>query len=214
MQRRKNIFFYSRMSKPCKDLYKLMNDYGVLSMFHILCIEDMNEKDIPRGITHVPTLLIFELNKSFKGKEAIEWFNNNRIFFMKNNSENQQKKIMYNMMKNAQDQMQSGLIGYSETEHKGISDIFAFSDIDVIQQKEFCTHGEYGGTKDIIYTPPQDKGKMNDSDIKTLTSNLESIRTKQEKEVNCSILINRADQFIKNEIDNLMINRLDVNSSN
>jgi hypothetical protein len=153
-----------------------MDSYGILNKFMLICVDDMKAGDFPKGIERVPTLIVHGINKPLVANEAVEWFERNKQYFAQQNVEMQSKINLYNMAKSAAGN--NAPKAFSNCEHRGVSDDFAYTDTDEAQQKEFCLYGNDG---DIIITPPKD-GTMNSSSQKKLLRDIEIIRKDQDAE--------------------------------
>ena len=197
-----NVYYYSRVSQLSIDLLRLMDSYGVRNKFMLMCVDDMEQ--IPSGIVRIPTLVVNGINKPLVANEAIEWFENNKQFFVQQNAEMQGKINLYYMTKNLTDGQ--GPKGFSNCEQKGMSDEFAYTDTDIAQPKEFCSYGNDG---DIIITPPKD-GKMNNSSQKKLIGDLEEMRKTQEIEYSKIMKNEQVNKIIMMERDQLMKRRIGI----
>lgn len=197
-----NIFYYSRVSKLCIDLLRMMESYNILNKFFLKCVDDMDVNSIPKGLERVPTLIISGIDKPLVANEAVKWFNDNRPYLIQQNMNMQNKKLIYNMTKNMYGN--TGPKGFSTSELVGTSDNFAYMETDEAQPKEFCRYGNDG---DIIYTPPKDS-KINDSSQKQLLTTAEELRKTQEKEFASVMKHDQIDKLIEKERDQLMKNRM------
>jgi len=203
MNRNINIFYYSRVSKLCIDLIKMMESYGIINKFMLKCIDDMNPNQIPAGLERVPTLIVAGIDKPLVANEAVKWFNENRPYLQQQNAEMANKRIIYNLTKNATGENNIGIKGFSN-EHEGISDNFAYMDTDAAQPKSFC---QYGSDADnIIYTPPTD-GKINAAQQKQMIAVADSDRTTQIKEYADVMKQEQIDKLIMKERDQLIKSR-------
>lgn len=200
-QKKVNVFFYSKFSNMCTDLLKMMDSYGVLNQFYLKCIDDMPQ--IPPGLDRVPTLIVVGVNKPLVAKEAVVWFDGMRAVFQQQNAMMQDKRIIYNIMRNDL----AGPKGYAQGEYDGVSDAFAYTDVDMAQPKTFC---EYGNDKDVIYTPPVEQGKVNRSEQERVTRDLASKRKKQEEEFTTLMKREQIDAVMTRERELLMKERLGI----
>jgi hypothetical protein len=180
-----------------------MNNYGIIHDFNLQCVDDMNH--IPPQLERVPTLIIRGVNKPLVGKEVAIWFNNNRLMFEQKNSQQQKKKILYNIMKNNKIQ-QKGPNGFSDLEYQGLSDNFAYTDIDNPQPKAYC---DYNNNTNVIFTPPQDN-KLSKREQLNSMKKLEQVRMKQEKETEINMKQEQINLLIENEKNNLMKSELGI----
>lgn len=169
----KNKLYYSKISKLCTDLIKIMDSCGATRMFAMHCVDDMPV--IPQGIDKVPTLMIYDIQKVLIGKEALVWFSENRIYYAQKNAELQGKKIIYN---NTIGENNTGPKAFSNTEDNGMSDTFAYTDVDAPQPKAFCPNinGEHNDTD--IYTPPEDY-KKNENHVNNMKKKITSMRNER-----------------------------------
>ena len=183
------------------DLLNMMNKYGILRHFILKCVDDMEV--LPKGLERVPTLIVSDIDKPLIAKDAVLWFNKMRSIFATQQSDSQNKHIMYNIMKNNQEQLQ-GPKGYTETEYNGISDAFAYTDVDMAQPKSFCTPDN---DTDIIYTPPEDS-KVSLADQNRLYKTLNDERRQEESAYSELMKKKQIDIIINNEQKKLMMEKI------
>jgi len=195
-----NILYYSRVSKLCLDIIKMLDNYNLLNHFMLKCIDDM--KQLPASLTRVPTLIIHGINKPLVANEAVAWFNENRPFLQKQNSEFNDKKLLYNMTKNMYDT--NGPKGFSVNELDGVSDAFAYTETDQAQPKTFCA---YGNDSDIIVTPPKD-GKINQVIQKKLLNDIQKSIKLQDEEYKTVMKQEQINKIIQKEQEQLIKNRV------
>lgn len=206
-----NIIYYSTICELCKTLLKLLNGYDALKHFHLQCVDNMDP--IPQGLSRVPTLILAGVNKPFVGRETINWFENNKMMFINMNSERQKKMILYNIKKNTQKEKESNENGFSEMEHKGISDNFAYycenieKDIDMPQPKEFS---DCQNDSTVIFTPPMDKKIGQDTQHKNIYK-IQETRKNQEIEICSTMKQLHVEAIMKNEHAKLINLKLGIN---
>lgn len=203
-QKQMNIFFYSKFSTMCTDLLRMMDSYKILNQFLLRCIDDM--KQLPPGLERVPTLIVVGVNKPLVAKEAVKWFNDMRPILFQQSAEMQNKKIMYNIMRNNM-QTLNGPKGYAQGEYDGVSDSFAYTDVDMAQPKTFC---EYGNDKNVIYTPPRENIKIKETEQLQNIQDLERMRSQQEKEYSSIMKREQIEAVMAKEREQLMKNRLGI----
>jgi hypothetical protein len=197
-----NVFYYSRISRLCLDLICMMDNYGILDRFKLKCIDDMQE--LPKSLDRVPTLVIIGIDKPLVANEAVKWFNDNRHFLQQQNSELQNKRLLYNMTKNMYNQQ--GPKGFSTSELDGVSDAFAYTDADQAQPKTFCSYGNDG---DVILTPPKD-GKINEETQKKLLGERQNIYKSQDEEYKVIMKQEQINKLIHKEREQLIKNRVGI----
>ena len=203
-QKQINIFYYSKFSTMCTDLLKMMHSYNLLNQFLLRCVDDMQQ--FPPGLERVPTLIVVGIDKPLVAKEAINWFNSMRPIFSQQSQDMQNKRIMYNIMKN-NIQANNGPKGYAHSEYDGISDSFAYCDIDMAQPKTFC---EYGNDIDAIYTPEKENYVIKQDEQNKNIRQLEQIRKQQETEYSNIMKKEQIDAVMNKERETLMRERLGI----
>lgn len=194
-----NVFYYSRYSKLCVDLLKMMQNYKIIDRFVLKCVEDMVQ--LPPSLERVPTIVLADVKRILVGNEVVKWFDDNRQYLIQQSEEINAKKMLYNITQNS---CNVGPKGYSSSELGGISDDFAYVDIDEAQPKTFVSYGDDGN---IIYTPPKD-GKINDSVQNKLVADIENNRKMQEIEYSKNMRHEQINKIINSEYDQLMKNRM------
>ncbi len=198
-----NILFYGRECKLSILLMRLLHEDRLLPNIKQVCVNDYLEagKPLPfKNITHVPTLIIASIAKPLVMKEAIEWVYQRRGLMAQQQKQNnvietQKKLIMYNIMKNAQNQ--KGPIAFIPTEMSGFSDDFAFTEVDLSPPRTFFGCGDE--EKHAIFTAPTELIKMNIKDQKNKINLLASKREEQDKENEIVIKQNQITALIESE---------------
>lgn len=198
-----NIFYYSKFSKLCLDLLRMLESYNILNRFMLKCVDDPSFRP-PDGLTHVPTLIVVGINKPLVANEAVAWFNNNKPYLIQQNAELQNKRLIYNMTKNMYDAQAPK--GFSSNELSGTSDEFAYTDIDEAQPKVFC---KYGDDTDCIVTPPKEKAMSNQVQSKIM-GDVAAVRKQQEKEYSTMMKQEQIEILINKERNELMKNHLGI----
>lgn len=206
IQKQMNIFYYSKFSTMCTDLLKMMDSYKILNQFLLKCIDDMQQ--VPPGLKRVPTLIVVGVDKPLVAKEAVNWFNNMRPIFAQQSLDMQNKRIMYNIMRNSMQGMH-GPKGYAQGEYDGVSDSFAYTDVDMAQPKTFC---EYGNDSNAIYTPPKedDKFRIKEGEQNRNIKELEQLRKQQESEYTSIMKREQIEAVMNKEREGLMRERLGI----
>ncbi len=149
-----NIFFYSRNTKMCLDMMRMMESCNILDRFKLICIDDLTIDQIPKGLEHVPTIIVAGINNLIVGRDAIKWFNDNRPILMKQKADLLGKQIAQSTCLN---DVANGTKGYS-CELSGTTDNYAYLETDIAQPK---TYGmSTGENAEPIYTPQIDDDKL------------------------------------------------------
>jgi hypothetical protein len=203
-QKQMNVFFYSKFSAMCTDLLKMMDSYKIINQFLLRCVDDMVQ--LPPGLERVPTLIVIGIEKPLVAKEAMTWFDGMRPIFLQQSSDTLNKQIMNGIMRNGMQSIQ-GPKGYANGEYDGISDSFAYTDVDMAQPKTFC---EYGNDKDAIYTPPKDDTKINKQEQDRSIREMEQERKQQETEYANIMKRGQVEAVMYRERNQLMKERLGI----
>ena len=201
MSRNVNIYYFSKYSETCLNLLRLMDAHGIKNKFLMMCVDDMHE--LPTGLERIPTLIISGIPKPFVGNDALQWFNDNKVFFAQQTAEIQSKMHLYNMAKSADGSTMNGFI---DCEHKGISDEYAYADTDMPQPKSFV---EYGSDGNVIFTPPID-GKIKEDVQKRLIRDAVSQRNNQEDEYKKNMKQDQINILFMKEREKLMDRQMGI----
>ncbi len=169
-----NIIFYSTQCQFCHDLIRSMKNEGILQYFRMICV-DNNIQNLPANITQVPAIITTDTNRVYLANEAFKWLQGVKYMRQQKINESNKKLIEYNIQKNAQS---GGPHSFIATEMNGVSDNFAYTDIDMAQPKNFQEYGK--DDRDIILTPPIDT-KINTSQQSKKLKEAELSREQQNK---------------------------------
>lgn len=193
-----NIFYYSKFCLMCTDLLKLMDKYKILNRFLLKCIDDMQR--IPAQLERVPTLIIVGINKPLVGKEALEWFNNMRPLFLQQYTERQIKNNIQSL------HALHGPKGYLDNEYNGISDSFAYTEVDIAQPK---TYSQYDNNT-VIYTPPDENSIIKKDEQERNAIELDKMRKKQDEEYALIMKREQVETVIRKEREKLIRDNLGI----
>ncbi len=167
-----NIVFYSRACPTCKNLLNILMNEGLLKFFKLYCVDDKLDT-VPPYIHTVPTMIVANINKPLVVQEAFEWIQ--KVKFIKQDAS---KKILQSGIVNIMNKQQKDPIGYTSLEMGGISDPFAYRDVDMP-----LVHNYQGIKEDksSIFTAPEQE-KLSDQEQAKRIKNLEKIRDDQNTE--------------------------------
>lgn len=172
-----NILFYSRDCETCKNLLKILQNENLLSFFKLFCVDDKLNM-VPPQITVVPTMIIANLNKPLVAQETFEWIT--RVKFMRQQQMmDVNKRIIQQNIINLANNNKNGPISFIPQEMTGITDTFAYKDIDKPQPHSFFNIGEED--KHAIFTAPE-PAKMSKDEQNKMIKELEVKRDTQSKE--------------------------------
>jgi hypothetical protein len=146
-----------------------MKKYNILEHFKGISVDDPKNK-VPESITHVPTLIVADMPRPLVANEAFKWLEN--VIYI-----NQQKQVKANQEENKEMQKKSPH-PFINSEMSGISDSFAYTNVDVPQPKSFM--GYKDDEKNIIYTA-EEADKLNITQQRKLLNQLNNERQSQDK---------------------------------
>lgn len=184
-----NILFYSNNCELSQQLILLLNNEKLNRFFHSVCVD--NNPKIPPQIKFTPTLIIRGVPTPYVAGDAFAWFSKVKQWkinmTMQRMSTAQQQylnNINSNLVAN-----QSNVLGFSQAEMEGMSDIFAYLQDDNAMPHSYFTCNNLG--KENIMTPPLEDGqykintdgkyKINSTKSKELHNALEMERRKQDE---------------------------------
>ena len=169
-----NMIFYSQKCQLSKDLLILLRNENLLGNFKPMCVDTMLNR-LPPDM-RVPTMFVVGLNKPLVGQETFEWIKQIK-FIRQQQSMDINKRIIQNNTMNNVNNIKKGPLGYDDDILAGISDKFAFT-----KKDEALPHAYFGvndDAKNIIFTAPEEKQKINKSLQQKLINDLESKRNEQ-----------------------------------
>ena len=178
----------------------LMQTENLLQFFHLICT-DGNAK-IPALITKTPTIIINKMPVPYVAGDCFAWLakiKQYKIQVMYQRASQAQMQYMQSMGHNV-GMGNDKLLGFSDAEMAGMSDIFAFLQSDSAMPKTFISNDMVG--KDSIFTPPLEDGsykigsgkyKMSESEQKQKREQLLADRKKQD-----DLFKKQTSEFIKN----------------
>ena len=189
----KNILFWSNKCQMSSALLSIMERENIMRFFYSYCVEADPTK-VPKYVTETPTLVIASMSKCYIGGDAFRWVEWVKIYAlsmkMKNMSQQYAQGISNNLSMG-----DASVLGYSEAEMKGISDMFSYYDsenkVNDPTKDDVCAPREYFGVdqlgKENIFTPPQEEKKLDAISSAKLAKQLAEERAKQDATVKKSI---------------------------
>jgi hypothetical protein len=171
-----NIIFYSQMCSDSNSLLKILQNENLLSYFKLYCV-DGKLKDIPAGITAVPTMIVTSIKKPLVGIECFKWIS--QIKFLQQQQQNSREKqiIQQNILKFENTNSNNGPSGFVQAEMSGLSDKYAYTKRDDAQPKSYSDANSNNGT--AIFTAPE-HGKINKGDQLKLVNDITKTRDNQD----------------------------------
>jgi hypothetical protein len=163
--------------------------YNILKNFQLIKIDNNIDYYKQKGLTVVPTIKVIGYSKSFMGSECFEWLksiietiNQQQLNkpINKDHSNSTIKKItsppIVNNINNEKKSLND--MGYRPSEMNGISDTYAYKDIDTAFPMSFQSRN----LNTEIYTPPIEKNKIEKNKQSELIKKMELIRNNDKNE--------------------------------
>ena len=175
-----NLLFYSRKCQTSVALIQLMNNEKLLQFFKLICV-DQNLYRLPKELKVVPTLVIHEKDgpKFYEVQNAFKWVEGVKFLRQQHVNELGKRNSYMNMVKSQITQSESnGIHGFNNQEMTGISDTYAFPDIDTDQAHSYFRYGI--NDKDIILTPGNKEQTLKKFDTDKIAKEAELRRKEQE----------------------------------
>lgn len=173
-----NILFYSRQCKTSLVVLKLLKATGLLNNFKLICVDD-NLSNIPQQITRVPTMIMSNMKYPLVANDIIKWIEG--IRFMRSQKQTVEAPLPPTPEKTDTEYTDNRpILGYIESEMSGMSDNFAFKDIDVALPHAFVEYGK--DDKNPIFTAPESLKKLTSSDQNKIIRDTNETRRKQDEE--------------------------------
>jgi len=148
-----------------------MKNEGLLQNFIPYCVDNRLNK-IPKYVKIVPTMIVSNINKPLLPKEAFEWVQSQKFLRNKKNGKNNSNNLI---KKNVP--KRNGPIPFRDNEMLGLSDNYAYKDIDKAFNQSYFGIDE----KNIIFTAEKSTS-INNSEQKNLTDKMNRIRKEQDKQ--------------------------------
>lgn len=157
-----NVLFYSIKCDKSKNLMTLLEREGMIKYFKLICVNGIEHK-LPNYITETPALCLINFPKPIFGDATFKWLETIK---------QTKQKVNYNVI-------ESGPIGFIIEEMSGLSDNFAYQNIESAQPKSFFSL-EYKNN-DFIFTAPEQE-KIKEKEQKKSISDYTKLRKEQEQE--------------------------------
>lgn len=199
-----NYLFYSSRCENSTSFIRILNDKGIINMFHILSIDKMPVEQIMNlSINCTPAVHIRGQNNqssSFEGKKAFEWLDS----IVKFREENMARMVEVNRRKilqsNAQYNQNNQLLSFQPLETSGISDTFSYTADnlqDIAQPKSYMPYGHDADFKIITF-------KDNQYKMSTSESNDKFKKYEEKYEIDKKNIEN----LVENQMKNTLINKM------
>ena len=184
------FLFYSPRCESSANFIRIITSEKINNLFNLVSIDTMStEQLISLGIKKTPMLVLRnQQNQTIgvhEGQSAFEWLNN-LIQFRRQNmmnmvEQNRKKLIQSNM---AQQMNKDNVAGRSD-ELTGVSDNFAYVNVDYVPTKSFLPYGQDNDFK--ILTFKDNQGKISENEMKGKINEYNSMRGKTDADIKNTI---------------------------
>ena len=184
------FLFYSPRCESSANFIRIITSEKINNLFNLVSIDTMStEQLISLGIKKTPMLVLRnQQNQTVgvnEGQSAFEWLNN-LIQFRRQNmmnmvEQNRKKLIQSNM---AQQMNKDNVAGRSD-ELTGVSDNFAYVNVDYVPTKSFLPYGQDNDFK--ILTFKDNQGKISENEMKGKINEYNSMRGKTDADIKNTI---------------------------
>lgn len=170
-----NLLFYSNKCRVSMSILNILKNENMIQHFRMICVDDPNVvKNLPSGIDRVPTMVIPSIRRKLVGTEILVWVKtvksqNNRLV-------NQNQKVP-----ETSDTQVKAPIGFISQEMSGLSDTYAYTNIDEIPRHTYQSCSDFD--KSTIFTAPETNTKINSQIQPTRIKTLEITREKQDRDL-------------------------------
>lgn len=198
------FLFYSPRCESSANFIRIITSEKINSMFNLISIDTMStEQLISLGIKKTPMLVLRNQNNEtigvHEGQASFEWLNN-LIQFRRQNmmnmvEQNRKRLIQSNMATQANKDNVSG----RSDELTGLSDNFAYVNVDYVPTKTYLPYGQDNDFK--ILTFKDNQGKITERDMKSKISEYESTRKQTDTEIK-NIVDTQLKSNLLNQINN------------
>ncbi|AAV50727.1 hypothetical protein [Acanthamoeba castellanii mimivirus] len=188
-----NILYFSNKCQASHQLLAMFDREKLTTFFYKICVD--NNPNIPKQIRVTPTFIIRGVPFLYEGATAFAWLNKVKQYkycMMMQQMGQKQQQYLQNMIGNTTSGSDMSVLGFSQTEMNGMSDIFSFFSKNIEQECQDALPQTFVPCKDIakyeIFTPPLENGKykidksskIDPKKQKELELNLEAQRKKQD----------------------------------
>jgi hypothetical protein len=198
------FLFYSSRCESSANFIRIITSEKINSLFNLISIDTMStEQIISLGIKRTPMLVLRNQNNEtigvHEGSASFEWLNN-LIQFRRQNMMNMVEQNRKRLIQSNMDvQMNKDNISGRSDELTGISDNFAYVNVDYVPTKSFLPYGQDNDFK--ILTFKDDQGKISEKDMKSKISEYENTRKDTDTKIK-NIVDNQLKTSLLNQINN------------
>jgi len=194
--------FYSPRCESSANFIRIITSEKINNMFNLISIDTMStEQLMSLGIKKTPMLVLRnQQNQTIgvhEGQASFEWLNN-LIQFRRQNmmmmvEQNRKKLIQSNMMQ----QMNKDMVAGKSDEMSGVSDQFAYVNVDYVPTKSYQPYGQDNDFR--ILTFKDNNGKIIEKEMNSRITEYNQNRTQTDNEIK-----NIIDTQLKSNIINQM----------
>lgn len=167
----------------CKSLITLLRSQNLLPYFKLILVDNQIEK-LPQYVSRVPTVIIPSMKKILVADQIFQWLQIIRT------SQQQLKSDLQNsnttdatpqkQIKQSTEQKGNNPIGFITSEMSGISDTYAYTNVDAVPQHTYTDCRDVG--KNQIFTAPE-QHRITTSTQKTFMERINTDRQIQDREI-------------------------------
>jgi hypothetical protein len=188
--------FYSHRCESSANFIRIIQSEGIQNLFNIIDIDKMTTDQIIKlGIKFTPMVVLKNNNQSVshEGKNAFQWLNN----FIEFRRQNMIKmaEVERNRIIKANKTQNDNVLSYKPLETSGISDIFAYVDVDHYQPKSFMQYGE----DNKIITFQDNQAKISEKETQSKINEYNKNRKAQDSQIE-SLIQNNLKETLYNKI--------------
>jgi hypothetical protein len=196
--------FYSHRCESSANFIRIIQTEGIQNLFNIIDIDKMSTDQIIKlGIKFTPMVVLKNNNNSgnsnqsvsHEGKNAFQWLNN-LIEFRRQNMIKMAETERNRIIKATRTQ-NDNVLCYKPLETSGISDIFAYVDVDHYQPKSFMQYGQDVGNK--IVTFQDNQAKISERETQSKINEYNKNRKVQDSQI---------ESMIQNNLKETLINKI------
>jgi hypothetical protein len=178
-----NVLFFSNHCPGSQTLIILLKNEGLLRFFHTICTD--NNPNVPPLITVTPTLIIRNIPVPYVAGDAFAWLNKVKqwkISMQMQKMSGLQQQYLQRMAGNLgmNTDGAGNVLGFSQEEMSGMSDIFAYLQGDNAIQHSYFDCVNLG--KESICAPDKKDTKISEKSYHEISSKMEADRKKQDAE--------------------------------
>lgn len=187
-----NLLFYSNQCQMCQSLLRILKNENMIQYFKCICVDiESVRRALPQGINRVPTTIIPSINKKLVADEIFQWLQSVKMSRLQHSNiqptvmQQQIQRAQQNNNRNGNQQVQNrqtGPIGFVSQEMSGLSDTYAYTNVDEVPRHSYVSCTELD--KNTIFTAPEKQSKITQSLQPNFIKDAERKRKEQDETIN------------------------------